>query len=132
MVSPLHTNLQVANFQRCKHVCQPLYASCCTILLCFSRYCTIRFKMFYFYVYFLCMYYFFKKCYKPITAQYYTAYRISWVPRLTLLDLGTNRTYECTLRMEFVHMWGLIYYIYIYIYILKSISSHEPKKRGFI
>ena len=52
------------------------------------------------------MYYFCKKCYKPITAQYYTADYISWVPRLTLLDLGTNRTYECTLRMEFVHMWG--------------------------
>ena len=78
--------------------------------------------MFYIYVYFLCMYYFCKKCYKPITAQYYTADCISWVPRLTLLDLGTNKTYECTLRMEYVGTY----------YILKSISSHEPKKRGFI
>ena len=98
-VSPLHTNLQVSNFQRGKHAsgptkepepvpstsgvseialrlllltilqlchvppplpppgsnssclftrCQPLYASCCTVLPYFSRYCTVRFKMFYF------------------------------------------------------------------------------------
>ena len=26
--------------------CQPLYASCCTVLLYFSRYCTVRLKMF--------------------------------------------------------------------------------------
>ena len=31
-VSPLHTNLQVSEFQRCKHACQGLYASCCTVL----------------------------------------------------------------------------------------------------
>lgn len=30
-VSPLYTNGQVANFQRCECECQPLYASCCTV-----------------------------------------------------------------------------------------------------
>ena len=96
-VSPLHMNLQVANFQRCEHAfhqcqasvklqlalrlllltilqlyhlppplplpvsnssclltrCQPLYARCCTVLLYFSRYCTVRFKMFCFFFFFL-------------------------------------------------------------------------------
>ena len=31
---------------RCEHAHPPLYDSCCTKLLCFSRYCTIRCKMF--------------------------------------------------------------------------------------
>ena len=35
--SPLHTNLQVANFQGCAPVCQPLDVSSCAALLCFSR-----------------------------------------------------------------------------------------------
>ena len=36
--------------------CQPPYASCCTVLLYFSRYCTVRLKMFsLFFVCFLCI-----------------------------------------------------------------------------
>ena len=36
--------------------CQPLYASCCTVPLYFSRYCTVRLKYFiYFLVCFLCI-----------------------------------------------------------------------------
>ena len=101
-VSPLHTNLQVAGFQRCGRAfhqhqawvkfqlalhlllltilklyrrppplpplvsdssclftwSQPLYASCCTVLLYFSRYCTVRLKMFslvFVFVCFLCI-----------------------------------------------------------------------------
>ena len=71
--------------------CQPLYASCCTVLLYFSRYCTIRFKMFRFCVCFL-MYYLCEKSYKAITVQYCLADCVSRVPRLTLLDLRTNWT----------------------------------------
>ena len=100
-VSPLHTNLRVANFQRCEHTfhqCQvwgklqlvlsstaedplalpsptfstsfsqwfflsahsmpvSIYASCCTVLLCFSRYCTVSFKMFIFVFIFACINY---------------------------------------------------------------------------
>ena len=40
--------------------------------------------------YFLClffMYYLCEKYYKPITVQYFIADSVSWVPRLTLLDL---------------------------------------------
>ena len=37
--------------------------------------------------------------------QYYIADCVSWVPRLILLNLGTNWTYEHTLRMELVHMY---------------------------
>ena len=47
-----------------------------------------------------------EKCYKPITVQYYIADCVSWVPRLTLLDLRTNWTYKHTLRMELVRMVG--------------------------
>ena len=34
--------------------------------------------------------------------HYYLAGCVSWIPKLTLLDFWTNRTYECTLRMEHV------------------------------
>ena len=144
-VSPIYTNLQVANFQRCKcafhqhqawvklqlvlrlllltilqlyHLpppfpppvsnssflftrCQPLYASCCTVLLYFSRYCIVRLKMFslFFVFVFLCII-----CVKSTInlLQYYIADCVSWVPRLTLLNLQTNRTYEYALRTELV------------------------------
>ena len=75
--------------------CQPLYASCCTVLLYFSRYCSVRLKMFYLFIF---MYYLCEKYYKPITVQYYIADCVSWIPRLTLLDLQTNWTDERALR----------------------------------
>ena len=50
----------------------------------------------------LFMYYLCEKYDKPITAQYYIADCVSWVPRLTLLDLGTNWTCEHTLGMGLV------------------------------
>ena len=50
------------------------------------------------------MYYLCEKYYKPIAVQYYIANCVSWVPRLTLVDLGTNWTYKCTLRTELAHM----------------------------
>ena len=50
------------------------------------------------------MYYFCKKYYKLITIQYYIVDCISWVPRLTLLDLRTNWTYKHALRIEVIHM----------------------------
>ena len=76
------------NFQRCERVCQPVYANCGTVLLCLSRYCIVRLKIFslffvfVFYVHIICV----KKYCKPITVQYYIAGNVSWVPRLTLLD----------------------------------------------
>ena len=70
--------------------CQPLHAGCCTVLLHFSRSCTIRLKCFFFVCVYFLMYYFCEKYYKPLSVQYYTADCISWVPRLTLLDLQTN------------------------------------------
>ena len=53
---------------------------------------------------FVFMYYLCEKYYKPITVQYYIANCVSWVPRLTLLDLRTNWTYERTLGKKCVHM----------------------------
>ena len=58
-------------------------------------------------LFFVClfMYYLRDKYYKPITVQNYLADCVSWVPRLTLLDLmNSSWTYECTLRMELVRM----------------------------
>ena len=58
--------------------------------------------------YFLCLFYYVvcEKYCKPITLQYYVHNRASWVPRLTLLDLQVNWTYEHALRMELVRMEG--------------------------
>ena len=39
--------------------------------------------------------------------QYYIADCVSSVPRLTLLDLGTNWTFEQALRKELIRMRGL-------------------------
>ena len=71
-------------------MCMPaLCASCGTVLLCFSRYCTVRLKMFIFRACFL-VYVLCENYYKPITVQSYQADCVSWVPRLTLLALPTN------------------------------------------
>ena len=82
---------------------QPVYAPCCTVRW-FSKHCTVRFKMFYLFLWVFKVYSLCEKYYKPITAQYYIANCVRWVPRLTLLDLGTNWTYEHALGMEFVCM----------------------------
>ena len=68
---------------------------------------TVRLKMFslfFVFVCFSCTYYLCEKYYKPITVQCYIADCVSGVPRLTLLDLQTNWTYERAIRMELVHM----------------------------
>ena len=80
-------NLQVENFQRCERapVCQLLY---CTTVLFKVLQCKIK-NVFFIFCVFL-MYYLCEKYYKPITVQYYIADCVSWVPRLTLLDL-TNK-----------------------------------------
>ena len=41
-----------------------------------------------------------EKYYKPITVQHYIADCVSWVPRLTWLDLRRNWTYAPALRMD--------------------------------
>ena len=58
-----------------------------------------------FFLGFIFMYYLCEKYYKPTTVQYYIVNCVSWVPRLTLLDLQTNWSYECTLRMELDHVY---------------------------
>ena len=55
--------------------------------------------MFSLYFVFVFMCYLCEKCYKLITIQYYIVKSVSLVPRLTLLDLGTNWTYEWALGM---------------------------------
>ena len=62
----------------------PLCTSCCTVLLYFSGFCTVRLKIFLclFFMYYLC-----EKHYQPVAVQYYMANCVSCIPRLTLLDL---------------------------------------------
>ena len=87
--------------------CQPLDATCCTVPLYFSRSCTVRLKMlssFFVFVFLCIMYYLCEKYYKPITVDYYIADCVSWVPRLTLLDLRRNWTYERALGKGLVPM----------------------------
>ena len=71
--------------------CQLLY---CTIVLFKVLYCKIKNVSFIFCICLFFMYYLCEKYYKPITVQYYIANCVSWVPRLTLLDLRTNWTYK--------------------------------------
>lgn len=49
------------------------------------------------------MYYLCEKYYKSITVQYYTDNCVSWVPRLTLADLGKNWTFKHTLGMKLIY-----------------------------
>ena len=80
-------------------VCQLLY---CTTVLFKVLYCKTKNVFFIFCVYLFFTYYLCEKYYKPITVQYYIDDCVSWVPRLTLLDLQTNWTYEHALGMELV------------------------------
>ena len=61
--------------------------NCTTTVLFKVLYCKI--KTFYFLCLFF-MYYLCDKYYQPITEQYYIADHVSWVLRLTLLDLRTR------------------------------------------
>ena len=84
--SPTSSPPPVSNSSRLFTRCQPLYASYCTALLCFSSSCLVRWNMFYF----LCLFFTYHLCEKhgkPITLQCYTANSVSWVPKLTILDL---------------------------------------------
>ena len=56
--------------------------------------------------------------------QYYITICVSWVPRLTLLDLWINETFEHALRTELVHMPGT-YFINLMI-----LHSTPPSERG--
>ena len=62
----------------------------CTTVLLKVLYCNIKSVFFILCVCLFFMYYLCEKYYKPITIQYYIAGCVSWVPRLTLLDL-TNK-----------------------------------------
>ena len=74
------------------------------VVLC---YCTVRLKNVFFILCLFCMNCLCEKYYNPITMQYYIADCVSSVPRLTLLDLGTNWTFEQALSKELIRMRGL-------------------------
>ena len=61
-------------------------------VLYFSRYCAVKFKTFSSFFVFVFVYYLCEKDYKPITAPYYIVDCVSWVSKVTLLDLQTSWT----------------------------------------
>ena len=78
-------------------VCQLLY---CTTVLLKTLYCKIKNVFFTFSVYLLLCYYLFIKYYKPIIVQYYIADCVSWIPKLTLLDLLYINMYNIFLQVN--------------------------------
>ena len=117
-------NPQVANFQRCKHVCHHPYVSCCTVPLYFPRYCTVILAF-----YFLFVFYVHIICVKSIInlLQYYTIIYI----RLCQLDTQanfvglTNWTYEHSHRIELVLCRGLTVF-YLSPHIILYTNSLSP------
>ena len=68
--------------------CQHLYASCSIVLLCFTRYCTVRFKMLgFFYFVFIFYVLFVWKVLQTYYSPVLYSKLFSWVPMLNLLDL---------------------------------------------
>ena len=67
---PPHLPPPLSNSSRLFTRCQLLRASCCTVLLYTSRYCTVRLKMFSLFFMFVFMYYLCEKYHKPIMVQY--------------------------------------------------------------
>ena len=113
--------------------CQAPYASRCTVLLYFSRYCTIRLKMFslFFCVCLLFTYYLCEKYYKIIIVQHYVAGCVIWLPRLTLQDLRMNWTYQHTVRMELVCTPGT-YSISRWRFVHFFVLSTGPSRRNVL
>ena len=72
-----HLPPPVSNFSCLFTRCQPLDASCCTLLLYFSRYCTGRLKIFSLLFVFVSMYYLHEKYYKLITF-FLAFYQANW------------------------------------------------------
>ena len=72
------------------------------------------------------MYYLCENYYKPITVQYYVADCVSCVPRLTLLDLQTNWTYERALGAELVRMLGTYCICLRHLLTLMGIDVFRP------
>ena len=64
-------------------VCQLLYWTTVLFKVLYNK----IFKCFLFFFVVVFMYYLCEKYHKPITVQYHVADCVSWVPRLTLLDL---------------------------------------------
>ena len=56
----------------------------------FSRCCAVKFKMFSSFFVFVFMYYLYEKDYQPITVPYQIIDCVSWVSKVTLLDLQTS------------------------------------------
>ena len=94
--------IQTFKLQTFTDVNVPLYTSCWTVPLCFSRYCSLSLECLLYFLYLIVFYVLFVwKVLQTITVQYYIADCVSWEPKLTLLDLWTNWTHKCALYTPF-------------------------------
>ena len=84
-------------------VCKLWY---CTTVLFKPLYCKIK-HVFIFCLFF--MQYLWEKYYKPFIVHYYIADYVNWVPRLTLMDLQTNWTYEHSQNRTHSYLGDLLY-----------------------
>ena len=94
----LHPPVSISSYlsTQCQPVCQPLG---CTTVLFKPLYCKIKDAFCVFCsLHIICV-----KSYKSTTVQYYIASCVSWIPRITLLDLQMYWTYDRALRMELIH-----------------------------
>ena len=71
------------------------------------------------------MYYLCEKYYKPITVQYYVADCVSWVPRLSVLDLETGITIVLLERNSFVCRGLTVYHIYQFYMKLRNYANGD-------
>ena len=118
-VSHLLSLLQSVTLLTCSIDTSPcIPALYCTTVLFKVLYCKIKNVLFFAFV-FMC--YLYEKYYKLIIVEYCIADCVSQVPRLTLLDLRTSWTYECTLKMELFRMsetYCISYFLYHHCKIL--------------
>ena len=91
-----------------------LSASRCTVLVTLQGAVRLQ-TVFCFYVCLFFMCYLCEKYHKPITVQYYITDCVSWIPRLTLLDLRTCWIYQ--------HSFGTCLYTGDLLYFLRTKSK---------
>ena len=70
---------------------------------------TVKLKIFSLFCVSVFMYYLCENYCKPIIVQHCIADCVSWVSRLTLLDLQINWIYEHAIGMEFIYMQGILF-----------------------
>ena len=86
----------------------------CTTVLFKVLYCKIK-NVFFIFLCLFFMYYLCEKYYKPITVRYSIADCVSWVPRLTLLDINEQIELTNALSDRTLSYAGDLLYLLVFI-----------------